>query len=32
MAYSVNEDAATACEVIIYFPADEQALRQGGIL
>jgi len=32
MDYSVNEDATAACEIIIYFPADEQALRQGGVL
>ena len=32
LTYSVNEDDATAYEVIIYFPADEQALRQGGVL
>ena len=31
LAYSVNQDAAV-CEVIIYYPADEQALRQGGVL
>ena len=31
LAYSVNEDG-DACEIIIYFPADEQALRQGGVL
>ena len=30
--YSVNKDDSAGCEVIIYFPADEQALRQGGIL
>jgi len=29
---SVNEDAAGTCEVIIYFSADEQALRQEGVL
>ena len=32
LAYTVTEDAAGACEVIIYFSADEQALRQEGIL
>jgi hypothetical protein len=32
LAYSVNEDAAEACEIIIYFSADEQALRQEGVL
>jgi len=32
MAYSVNEDAASACEIIIYFSTDEQALQQGGII
>ena len=32
LAYSVNENDATACEVIIYFPADEQALRQEAVL
>ncbi len=32
LAYTVNEDTAAACEIIIYFPADEQALRQGGVL
>ena len=32
LAYTVNEDADAACEIIIYFTADEQALRQGGIL
>ena len=30
--YSVNEDDTVACEVIIYFPADEQALLQEGVL
>jgi hypothetical protein len=30
--YAVNEDAAAACEIIIYFPDDEQALRQEGVL
>jgi len=30
--YSVNEDATVTCEVIIYFPADEQALLQEGVL
>jgi hypothetical protein len=30
--YSVNEDATVACEVIIYFPADKQALLQEGVL
>jgi len=32
LEYTVNEDTAAACEVIIYFPTDEQALRQGGVL
>jgi hypothetical protein len=32
LAYSVNEDATTACEVIIYFSTDEQVLRQEGVL
>jgi hypothetical protein len=32
LAYAVHENAAAACEIIIYFPADEQALRQGGVL
>ena len=31
LACSVDKDG-DACEVIIHFPADEQALRQGGIL
>jgi len=30
--YSVNKDGPAGCEVIIYFPADEQALRQEGVL
>jgi hypothetical protein len=29
---SVIEGSATACEIIIFFPADEQALRQEGVL
>jgi len=32
LAYAVQEEAPAACEIIIYFPADEQALRQGGVL
>ena len=32
LAYTVNENAAEACEVLIYFPADEQALLQEGVL
>ena len=31
LAYSVDEDG-DACEIIIYFSADEQTLRQGGVL
>ena len=30
--YSVIEGSATPVEIIIYFPADGQALRQGGVL
>ena len=32
LTYSVNEDTAGTCKVIIYFPADEQALHQEGVL
>ena len=32
LAFSVVENSAAACEIIIYHPADEQALRQGLIL
>ena len=32
LAYEVNEDDIGVCKVIIYFPADEQALRQEGVL
>ncbi|RLA49300.1 MAG: hypothetical protein DRR04_06635 [Gammaproteobacteria bacterium] len=32
LAYTVQEGATAACEIIIYFPADEQALRQRGVL
>jgi hypothetical protein len=32
LSHSVIESTAAPCEIIIYFPADEQALRQGGVL
>jgi hypothetical protein len=32
LAYAVKEDTAAACEILIYFPADEQTLRQEGVL
>ena len=32
LAYAVQEEAVAACEIIIYFPADECALREEGVL
>jgi hypothetical protein len=32
LSHSVIKGTATAYEIIVYFPADEQALRQGGVL
>ena len=32
LTYTVIEGGVAACEIIIYFPADEQALRREGVL
>ena len=32
LAYAVQEEASAACEIIIYFPADECALKEEGVL